>query len=98
MDDRGKEEEHGRERYQADCRVAGEQEDARYVVVHYILSPQPVDWMSDDPTLDSRLSFIRRQSGLDSRAALFVLSPVSAAELSEFIKRYRNYHFYELIV
>ncbi|KZV68255.1 hypothetical protein PENSPDRAFT_25100 [Peniophora sp. CONT] len=42
--------------------------------------------MLDDPTLDSRLSFIRRQSGLDSRAALFVLSPVSAAELSEFIK------------
>lgn len=42
----------------------------------------------DDPTLDARLSYIRRQSGLDSRAALFVLSPVSPGELSEFVKRY----------
>jgi trafficking protein particle complex subunit 11 len=41
----------------------------------------------DDPTLDARLSYIRRQSGLDSRAALFVLSPVSPAELNEFVKR-----------
>jgi hypothetical protein len=41
----------------------------------------------DDPSLDTRLSFIRRQSGLDSRAALFVLSPVSAPELAEFVKR-----------
>ncbi|KAG8874127.1 hypothetical protein FRB97_006117 [Tulasnella sp. 331] len=41
---------------------------------------------ADDPTLDSRLSFIRRQSSLDSRAALFVLSPVSAAELNDFVK------------
>lgn len=41
----------------------------------------------DDASLDSRLTFIRRQSGLDSRAALFVLSPVSPAELAEFIKR-----------
>ncbi|KAF8627616.1 hypothetical protein AX15_004317 [Amanita polypyramis BW_CC] len=41
--------------------------------------------MLDDPTLDPRLTFIRRQSGLDSRAALFVLSPVSASELGEFI-------------
>ncbi|GLB37359.1 putative foie gras liver health family 1 [Lyophyllum shimeji] len=40
----------------------------------------------DDPTLDARLTFIRRQSGLDSRAALFVLSPVSPSELSEFVK------------
>ncbi|KAF7315077.1 hypothetical protein MIND_00021900 [Mycena indigotica] len=40
----------------------------------------------DDPTLDGRLTFIRRQSGLDSRAALFVLSPVSQAELGEFVK------------
>ncbi|KAK7036442.1 hypothetical protein VNI00_011639 [Paramarasmius palmivorus] len=40
----------------------------------------------DDPSLDSRLTFIRRQSGLDSRAALFVLSPVSQAELTEFIQ------------
>lgn len=44
--------------------------------------------MLDDPALDTRLTFIRRTSGLDSRAALFVLSPVSQTELSEFIKRY----------
>jgi hypothetical protein len=42
----------------------------------------------DDPALDTRLTFIRRHSGLDSRAALFVLSPVSQSELSEFVKRY----------
>ena len=41
----------------------------------------------DDPALDARLTYIRRQSGLDYRAALFVLSPVSPGELSEFIKR-----------
>ncbi|KAF8601607.1 hypothetical protein BDV93DRAFT_509874 [Ceratobasidium sp. AG-I] len=40
----------------------------------------------DDPSLDARLSFIRRQGGLDSRAALFVLSPVSSSELNEFVK------------
>ncbi|KAG6837812.1 hypothetical protein H0H93_016180 [Arthromyces matolae] len=39
-----------------------------------------------DPALDARLTFIRRQSGLDSRAALFVLSPVSPGELGEFVK------------
>lgn len=42
--------------------------------------------MLDDPSLDSRLTFIRRQSGLDSRAALFVLSPVSTSELNEFAR------------
>ncbi|KAJ6589938.1 Gryzun, putative trafficking through golgi-domain-containing protein [Mycena vulgaris] len=42
--------------------------------------------MLDDPSLDSRLTYIRRQSGLDSRAALFVLSPVSQAELGDFVK------------
>ncbi|KAG8930220.1 hypothetical protein FRC01_003141 [Tulasnella sp. 417] len=42
--------------------------------------------MLDDPSLDSRLSFIRRQGGLDSRAALFVLSPVSQTELNDFVK------------
>ncbi|KAL1746670.1 Gryzun, putative trafficking through golgi-domain-containing protein [Schizophyllum fasciatum] len=40
----------------------------------------------DDPTLDSRLTFIRRTSGLDSRAALFVLSPVSPVELQDFVR------------
>lgn len=44
-------------------------------------------WFPDDPALDARLTFIRRQSGLDSRAALFVLSPVSPTELSDFVKR-----------
>ncbi|KIY46190.1 hypothetical protein FISHEDRAFT_47894 [Fistulina hepatica ATCC 64428] len=42
--------------------------------------------MLDDPTLDGRLTFIRRQSGLDSRAALFVLSPVNPSELHEFVQ------------
>ncbi|KAF9529733.1 glutathione transferase omega-1 [Crepidotus variabilis] len=42
--------------------------------------------MLDDPSLDTRLTYIRRQSGLDSRAALFVLSPVSPAELTEFVR------------
>ncbi|KAF8119758.1 Gryzun, putative trafficking through golgi-domain-containing protein [Boletus edulis] len=42
--------------------------------------------MLDDPSLDSRLSYIRKQSGLDSKAALFVLSPVSQAELDEFAR------------
>ncbi|KAJ7686580.1 Gryzun, putative trafficking through golgi-domain-containing protein [Mycena rosella] len=42
--------------------------------------------MLDDPSLDNRLTYIRRQSGLDSRAALFVLSPVSQAELGDFVK------------
>ncbi|THV06232.1 hypothetical protein K435DRAFT_773423 [Dendrothele bispora CBS 962.96] len=41
--------------------------------------------MLDDPGLDTRLTFIRRQSGLDSRAALFVLSPVSQNELGDFV-------------
>lgn len=42
--------------------------------------------MLDDPSLDSRLTFIRRQSGLDSRAALFVLSPVGTSELNDFAR------------
>jgi trafficking protein particle complex subunit 11 len=41
----------------------------------------------EEPTLDARLSFIRRQSGLDARAALFVLSPLSTSELNEFVAR-----------
>ncbi|KAG8758578.1 hypothetical protein FRC14_007889 [Serendipita sp. 396] len=40
----------------------------------------------DDPGLDVRLTFIRKQSSLDARAALFVLSPVSSNELQEFVK------------
>jgi hypothetical protein len=43
--------------------------------------------MLDDPSLDARLTYIRRQSGLDSRAALFVLSPVPQSELNEFVQR-----------
>jgi hypothetical protein len=41
----------------------------------------------DDPGLDSRLTFLRRQSSLDARAALFVLSPVSTNELQDFVRR-----------
>ena len=43
---------------------------------------------TDDPSLDARLTYIRRQSGLDPRAALFVLSPVSQAEIGDFVRRY----------
>jgi len=43
--------------------------------------------MLDDSALDPRLTYIRRQSGLDSRAALFVLSPVSQSELNDFVQR-----------
>lgn len=39
----------------------------------------------DDPSLDARLSLIRRQSGLDSRASLFVISPVPQAEVTNFV-------------
>lgn len=39
----------------------------------------------DDPSLDSRLSLIRRQSGLDSRASLFVISPVPQSEVANFV-------------
>lgn len=52
--------------------------------IHFSL---PTSRPLDDSSLDGRLSFIRRQSGLDSRAALFVLSPVSPAELDEFLRR-----------
>ncbi|TFY61713.1 hypothetical protein EVJ58_g4338 [Rhodofomes roseus] len=40
----------------------------------------------DDPSLDGRLTYIRRQSGLDPRAALFVLSPVSQSEIGDFVR------------
>lgn len=54
----------------------------------WISSPSRVaQSRTDDPTLDTRLTFIRRQSGLDPRAALFVLSPVSQAEIGEFVRR-----------
>ncbi len=43
--------------------------------------------MLDDPGLDARLSGIRRNSGLDSRASLFVLTPVAEEELVEFAAR-----------
>lgn len=38
----------------------------------------------DDPTLDTRLSLVRRQSGLDTRASLFVISPVPQSEINNF--------------
>ncbi|KAG6813748.1 hypothetical protein H0H92_007700 [Tricholoma furcatifolium] len=54
----------------------------------------------DDSSLDARLTFIRRQSGLDSRAALFVLSPQALYEPaleyytghSKRVRRKRNRH------
>ena len=39
----------------------------------------------DHPSLEPRLTFMRRQSGLDARASLFVLSPVGNRELTEFV-------------
>lgn len=41
--------------------------------------------MLESSALESRLSYIRRSSQLDSRASLFVLTPVSKAELGEFV-------------
>ncbi|GAA5919086.1 hypothetical protein JCM1841_003742 [Sporobolomyces salmonicolor] len=43
----------------------------------------------DDPSLDLRLSLIRRQSGLDSRASLFVISPVPQSEVNNFVMSIR---------
>ncbi|GAA5850035.1 hypothetical protein JCM8547_000988 [Rhodosporidiobolus lusitaniae] len=43
----------------------------------------------DDPQLDFRLSLIRRQSGLDSRASLFVISPVPQSEVNNFVQSIR---------
>ncbi|GAA6001644.1 hypothetical protein JCM10207_002245 [Rhodosporidiobolus poonsookiae] len=43
----------------------------------------------DDPALDFRLSVIRRQSGLDSRASLFVISPVPQSEVANFVQSVR---------
>ncbi|EKM53402.1 uncharacterized protein PHACADRAFT_163712 [Phanerochaete carnosa HHB-10118-sp] len=42
--------------------------------------------MLDDSALDTRLTYIRRQSGLDPRAALFVLSPVAPSEIGDFVR------------
>lgn len=39
----------------------------------------------DSPSLDPRLSYVRRASALSSRASLFVLSPVPPEQLSEFV-------------
>lgn len=44
----------------------------------------------DDPALDLRLSLIRRQSGLDSRASLFVISPVPQSEVTNFVASIRS--------
>ena len=46
------------------------------------------DVRTDDPSLDARLTYKRRQSDVDPRAALFVLSPVSQAEIGDFVRRY----------
>lgn len=44
----------------------------------------------DDPALDSRLSLIRRQAGLDSRASLFVISPVPQHEVNNFALSFKS--------
>lgn len=41
--------------------------------------------MLESPSLESRLSYIRRSSQLDSKASLFVLTPVSKSELGDFV-------------
>ncbi|PWN30606.1 hypothetical protein BDZ90DRAFT_257681 [Jaminaea rosea] len=41
--------------------------------------------MLDNPQLEARLSYIRRSSGLDSKASLFVLTPVQRQELADFV-------------
>lgn len=41
----------------------------------------------DDPGLDARLSAIRRQSGLDTKSSLYVLTPVAAEDLDDFVQR-----------
>ncbi|KAL9940851.1 hypothetical protein V8E36_000339 [Tilletia maclaganii] len=42
------------------------------------------------PTLEPRLSHLRRTSGLDSKGSLFVLTPVSEADLHDFIGSLQN--------
>ncbi|KAA1114414.1 hypothetical protein PGT21_007995 [Puccinia graminis f. sp. tritici] len=42
-------------------------------------------YMLDNPQLDTRLSYIRKKSSLDTRASLFVLSPVPAHDVVNFI-------------
>lgn len=42
---------------------------------------------TDDPELDARLSAIRRQSGLDTKSSLYVLTPVAADDLDDFVQR-----------
>lgn len=44
----------------------------------------------DSNHLDGRLSLIRRQSGLDSRASLFVISPVPIEEVYNFVLSLRT--------
>jgi hypothetical protein len=41
---------------------------------------------ADSPALDPRLSYLRRASALSSKASLFVLSPVPADQLPEFVQ------------
>lgn len=65
----------------ASRRMLGEIKYAESYII--VLSYHP----PDDPTLDARLTFIRRHSGLDPRAALFVLSPVTQTEIGDFVRR-----------
>lgn len=40
----------------------------------------------DSPSLDPRLSYLRRSSALSSKASLFVLTPVPAEQLPDFVQ------------
>ncbi|PLW51825.1 hypothetical protein PCANC_01925 [Puccinia coronata f. sp. avenae] len=42
-------------------------------------------YMLDNPQLDTRLSYIRKKSSLDTRASLFVLSPVPPHDVVNFV-------------
>lgn len=42
--------------------------------------------MLDSPVLDPRLSYLRRASALSSKASLFVLTPVPADQLPDFVQ------------
>jgi hypothetical protein len=55
-------------------------------LAHSLFSPHLFPYSPDDPTLDTRLSHIRRLSTLDSRASLFVLSPVPTSEVQNFVQ------------
>lgn len=44
----------------------------------------------DSPVLDPRLSYLRRNSALSAKASLFVLTPVPADQLPDFVKSLKD--------